>query len=289
MNQTHLDTDRLADLHEGLLDPAETAAAQEHLAGCSACAADLAAIAGLPGALSGAAEVGPMPDDVVRRIDRALADAAATPVTGTAARTVTPLADRRSSGPRGMRLLQAAAVIVLLLAGGALGISALGGGDSNDRATSAGANGGAAREGSAPKSFRLTVSGRNWTAQTLASSVPAMAAGTFGPVVNSDSQPSPAASGGTAAGSGDSAAARELADAPAARLAGGPALAGCIAQLAGGPATPLAVDLAKYGGAPAAVVLLPTVGDPSHVDVWVVSPDCSRADAHLIYFARVAR
>ena len=47
---------------------------------------------------------------------------------------------------------------------------------------------------------------------------------------------------------------------PAARLAGGPALADCVTELAGGPATPLAVDLATVDGQPAAVVLLPGIG-----------------------------
>jgi hypothetical protein len=189
-----------------------------------------------------------------------------------------------------MRLLQAAAVIVLLLAGGALGISALGGDDgAADKATSGAPNAASAEGGAAQKSFRLTVSGRDWTAQTLAASAPALAAGTFGPVVEAAPRASGTAGGDDSGGTARDDAARSLAQAPAARLAGGPALAGCVAQLAGGPATPLAVDLAKYGGAPAAVVLLPTVGDPSHVDVWVVAPECSRTDAHLLYFARVAR
>ena len=65
---------------------------------------------------------------------------------------------------------------------------------------------------------------------------------------------------------------------PAARLAGGPALADCVTELAGGPATPLAVDLATFDGQPAAVVLLPGIGGPGRVDVWVVPPDCAQAE-----------
>ena len=65
----------------------------------------------------------------------------------------------------------------------------------------------------------------------------------------------------------------------AARLAGGPALADCVTELAGGPATPLAVDLATFDGQPAAVVLLPGIGGPGRVDVWVVRRTAPRGRA----------
>jgi hypothetical protein len=73
------------------------------------------------------------------------------------------------------------------------------------------------------------------------------------------------------------------------RLAGGPDLADCVTALNDGPVTPLAVDLASWQGSPAAIVVLPTPDDPSTVDAWVVDPSCSRADAKVLYFARVAR
>jgi hypothetical protein len=89
--------------------------------------------------------------------------------------------------------------------------------------------------------------------------------------------------------SGSTAAPRELAGVPAARLAGGPALADCVTELAGGPATPLAVDLATFDGQPAAVVLLPGIGGPGRVDVWVVPPDCAQGKGQFLYYANVAR
>ncbi|NUP53257.1 MAG: zf-HC2 domain-containing protein [Catenulispora sp.] len=80
---THLDPDRLADLAEGLLDPASAGAAQQHLASCPACAEDFALItmdAGLFTADSGlaaraAAELAapvPIPAEVAIRIEAAL-------------------------------------------------------------------------------------------------------------------------------------------------------------------------------------------------------------------------
>lgn len=75
---THLDPDQLADLVEGLLDPAAADLARIHLASCPLCSADFALIAGedagdLYGAgLGGLLPPTPIPQDVVTRIDAAL-------------------------------------------------------------------------------------------------------------------------------------------------------------------------------------------------------------------------
>lgn len=287
MNQstpsTHLDPDRLADLHEGLLDPAETSAAEQHLAGCAACSADLDAIAGLPDVLAGAAEVGPMPEDLVRRIDGALTEAAAAPSAGTAARTVTPLADRRSSSPRGMRILQAAAVIVVLLAGGALGISALdgGGGDTNTAARSAG--GQAADE--AGKRVPITASGRDWTKPELAAAGPDFARGTLGPPVAEYSRSKD--SGRASGGNGESVPSPAAADSATSQLREPGAITACSRNLTGRDTAPLSIDLAKFEGQPAAVFAFPTPGDLSRVDLFVVAPDCPTGT--FLYYASVPR
>jgi hypothetical protein len=127
----------------------------------------------------------------------------------------------------------------------------------------------------------VTASGRNWSQDSLTAAVPDLVAGTLGPPV-----PDKAAA---PEGGGDSGAARDLLDSPAERLAGGPDLAECVTALNDGPVTPVAVVLASGQGQPAAVVVLPTPGDPGTVDTWVVAPDCARADAKVLYFARVAR
>src|SRR3954470_16632418 len=69
----HLGLDRIADLEEGLLSPAEEQATREHLDGCLDCQADLAALAAVHEALLADAEIA-MPDDIASRIYGALAD-----------------------------------------------------------------------------------------------------------------------------------------------------------------------------------------------------------------------
>jgi hypothetical protein len=280
---THVDPEVLADLQEGLLDPAAAAAAEGHLAGCAACRGQLAGLEQVRHRLAAADPVGPLPDDLAERLDQALAVAATEPDSTAASRTVIPMRSRQRETVRGMRLLQVAAVLVLLFAGGAVGISALDGfgdGGSDDSAATSAEAGGAPQ---ADASFPVSASGRDWTADTLRDAAPRLAAGDYVPT----------SAGGLSAGDSGASpeasekAARELADAPAGRLSGGPALASCAAGLAGAPVTPVAVDLAKYEGKPAAVLLLPTSDDPAAVDVFVVEPTCPPGS--FLYFARVPR
>lgn len=278
----HLDTDALADLDEGLLDRDHVASARAHVAGCPRCRAELAALTGVRERLAAAAEVEPMPAEVVARLDRALAGVAAEPASTAVTRSVIPLREPQRSSPRGLRWLQAAAVVVLVLAGGAVAVSALRGSD-NDNFTnsSAGTAGSADKRAAAAGSYPVTASGRHWTKTSVEAEVPRLLAGTLSPTL----PPSSAAAEDN--GTGAAEAPRALAGVPAARLAGGPALADCVTELAGGPVTPLAVDLARYDGKPAAVVLLPGIGGPGTVDVWVVGPDCAQGKDELLYYASV--
>lgn len=279
MTEPHLSADTLADLQEGLLDDDGAGRAEDHLAGCAACRADRDALAGLPAVLaaSGAA-VGALPPDVAARLDHALAGAAAEPAGSAVTRTVTPLHPERPSRPRGLRALQAAAVLVLVLAGGAVGVSALQGHGGSAGSTSSRSAGSA----SAPKSadlggYPVTASGQDWTKQTVTAAVPRLIAGTVGPVV-----PSPQESGGA----GES---LQPAVGDVGRLAGGADLAGCLSDLTGGPAVPLAVDLARFEGQPAAVIVLPGLAGPGKVDVYVVAPDCAPGKGTFLYYASVPR
>ena len=278
----------LADLQEGLLDPPAVAAAEAHLVGCPACRGELAALDAVRHRLAAAGPVGPLPDDLVDRLDRALAAAATEPDSTAASRTVIPIRSPQRDTPRGMRLLQAAAALVLVFAGGALAVSALdglGGGSSQDSAGSAASDAGAPK---ATAGFPVSASGRDWTAATLRDAAPRLATGDLVPTTTSglagDSRASSEASGPEASGG----AARELAEAPAGRLAGGPALAELRQRSsAGAPVTPVAVDLASYEGKPAAVLLLPTTDDPASLDLFVVEPACPPGS--FLYFARVPR
>ena len=286
----HLSADTLADLQEGLLDADGEAAARRHLEACAACRADLAALTDLPGLLAAAGDAGPVPELVAARLDRALAGAAAEDTTAaTATRTVTPLAPDR--GPvRGMRLLQAAAVVVLVLGAGALGVSALNHGGSNgDSASTAGsaadsgAGGGASREEpSAATVAPITASGRDWTAAALRTDAADLLTGTLGQAYALyDRQAAKGAQADAATpdpSASPPAAQRDLANAAggADRLADPTALRACVANITDGDASlqPVAVDLARWQGKPAAVLVFPTADDPASLDVYVVAPDC---------------
>ncbi len=279
----HLDTDALADLDEGLLDRDHVASARAHVAGCPRCQGELAALTGVRERLAAAAEVEPMPAEVVARLDRALADVASEPASTAVTRSVIPLREPQRSSPRGLRWLQAAAVVVLVLAGGAVAVSALRGADNdNFKDSSAGTAGSTGARAAAPGSYPITASGRHWTKTSVEAGVPQLLAGTVSPTL-------PPSSFGAEDNANGSVAPRALAGVPAARLAGGPALADCVTELTGGPATPLAVDLATFDGQPAAVVLLPGIGGPGRVDVWVVPPDCAQGKGQVLYYANVPR
>jgi len=302
----HLSADNLADLQEGLLDADGEAAGRRHLEACAACRADLAALTDLPGLLAAAGDAGPVPELVAARLDRALAGAAAEdaadPTAATATRTVTPLAPDR--GPvRGMRLLQAAAVVVLVLGAGALGVAALNHGSSNgDSASTAGsaadsgAGGGASREEpSAATVAPITASGRDWTATALRTDAAGLLTGTLGQAYAlydrqaatgaqlDGATPDPSAS--------PPAAQRDLANAAggADRLADPTALRACVANITDSDASlqPVAVDLARWQGKPAAVLVFPTTDDPASLDVYVVAPDCPTG--LFLHFERVPR
>jgi hypothetical protein len=262
-HSAHLDPTTLADLDERLLDTEGTQLAWEHLATCPACQARRDALADLRDTLRQGGEITAMPDDVARRLDDALLEAAAGPATAAAAPTVTPLPSQRRT-PWNTRILQAAAVVVLLLALGGLGFgvvqNALSGGSdtANSTASSAGkgADSGAPERAadSASGGYPATESGRDYTRESLRAAVPALVHGqvTASPVPKSESQ---GLQGAT-------------------QLLRGRPLATCVANLADGPVTPLAVDAARYDGKPATIIVLPTDGDASTVDVYVVAPGC---------------
>lgn len=268
----HLDPDQVADLLEGLLPEDQAHTAEAHLAGCADCAALRDDLAAVPGLLAAGSAADPMPADVVDRVGAALAGAQATL---TAAPTVVPLrAAARASWQ--MRLTQAAAVIVLLLAGVGVVLSVLGSGE--DAGTSDAAGGQAAGPRAADSGgYPVTASGRDWTLRSLQKEAPSMVAGTFGADVAAEPR-----SEGSGAEEGPA-----LTSNPAARLAGGPELAECVGNLALGPVTPLAVDLASWEGKPAAVIIVPTPDDPTTADVYVVDPQCPPGE--MLVFLRVPR
>ncbi|MDQ1625930.1 MAG: hypothetical protein QOJ49_1428 [Actinomycetota bacterium] len=275
----HPDLETLADLDEGLLEPAQAAEVSAHVGGCPECRDAAAALADLPARLAALSDVGPVPEDVVARLDDTLRDELTRPAPGQTAVTVMPTATRGSRRRLGhdSRFLQVAAVLVLLLAVTAVGVSAVisrrGGNNSTASAGDA-----AGREAAGAKTlsstFDVVSSGSNYTRSSLAGAIPGLLL-TRGTRVATPSS-------GSVAPKADSSTDPE-------RLRYGPALAQCIAALAGAPATPLVVDIASYEGKPATVIVLPTPDDAAHLDVWVVRPTCTDANAQLLLFQRVVR
>ena len=279
---THLDADALADLHEGLLAADRAADARAHLERCAECRAVEASLRAVPASLAAAAEAGAMPADVVARVDDALSRAGRdrVPSGSAAAMTVTPLGSRTRRSPVGTRLLQAAAAVVLVLAVVGVGASVLmsgGGGASSGGSSGASANGPGGKA-----TYALLATGADYSASSLAGAVPRLVAGEgrpFSAARDGDAGPTTASSPAEGAVAPDD----------TGRLAAGAALADCVTALADAPAVPLAVDLARYEGKPAAVIVLPGLDDPAMVDVWVVGPGCRQGDDQFRFFTRVAR
>jgi hypothetical protein len=280
---SHLDIETLADLQEGLLDSEQVTTVAGHLDSCAGCRAQSEALDGVRATLRAVgadAEVA-TPEDVVRRLDDALAATAAVPAAPvgvvTASATVTPLtaATARTRQPWKTRLLQAAAVFVLVAAVGGLGyggIRAIGGGSSGAANSASGGGDAAATEKSAAGAGRysITSSGRDYTSTSLRSAVPGLlseAAADSG-TTGADG-PSPTSSASTKT----PVPAQALANDPN-RLQDGTALAECVANLAGGPVTPLAVDIGRFEGKPATIIVLPDPDDASFVNAYAVAPDC---------------
>jgi hypothetical protein len=287
-HQSHLDIDLLADLQEGLLEPEQVTTAAEHLNGCAECRAQSLALDDVRAALraEGAHPDVTAPEDVVRRLDDALAAAttvtAASATVATASATVTPLTALTTQvrQPWKTRVLQAAAVFVLIATVAALGYGGIRGlrGGASGAGTSASGPSNASREKSAAaRRFAVMNSDRDYTASSLKTAVPGLlseaaqdsaATGAEAPAPVSPAVPQTSPT--PAAGS--------LADPK--RLRNGTALAQCVANLAPaidglpkGPVTPLAVDIARFEGKPATIILLPDP-DPSFVNAFAVEPGC---------------
>lgn len=276
----HPDLDTLADLQEGLLPPTPAAAVSDHLDQCPSCRTDFAALGEIPRQLAGAPDVGAMPDDLAGRLDEVLA---AEP--RAASVTITPLAAaRRNRLTRDNRVLQAAAAAVVVLAATGIGISALqdrGGDMATADQASAGNGSRELDEGSVP----VLSTGTDYTQASVVAAVPRLLVAD-GPkrLVDPEAEAPTGASSDTAASG------------YAARLSEGPALSSCVIAITDDPdtpviemPTPLVVDVAKFDGQAATVIVLPTAGEANRLDVYVVGPDCGPADAKVLHFARVPR
>jgi hypothetical protein len=131
-------------------------------------------------------------------------------------------------------------------------------------------------------------SGRAYTAYTLSAGVRDLLAeqGTALSYTDTARQPDAAASPASPAPSDNTLASSNL---PIARLSNQTALTACIKSLVKSEVVPIVVDLATYGGKPAAIIVLPDPADSTSASVYVVSPDCGPGGSTSIATTTVRR
>jgi hypothetical protein len=188
----------------------------------------------------------------------------------------------------GTRFLQAAAAVVLVAAGAAIVVPALTGSgqQDSDSTTAESASGGRGTDSVAGAGTPVTASNQDYTETTVGPAAVRLTTVGKGRNALSGQTPAPVAAPGVNSPSPGSYAADQGA---VARLSGGAALEQCATALADGvPTQPLAVDLARFHGQPAAVIVLPG-DDPSKLWVYVVGPGCTPGDEQLRYFVSVPR
>ena len=263
---THLELDELADVLCGEAG----ADAIEHAATCPTCSAALTDLEAAQVPLLAALATLPDPEPPAGLDERLLAafSRERRAQTSTGAATVLPLPTGRRR-PAWLTGAAAAAALVGVVGGG-IALLPHGGTSSGSSSTST-----AAAPSAAGPAVRRLASGTDYrkVGPSFATALPLLL---------------DVATRGTAATAPF--ALKAAAGDPLARLRGDGALVGCLASLTTpeDPGVPLAVDYASYEGQPALVVVLPAA-KPATVDVYVVGPACTQADADLRYFVRLPR
>ena len=291
----HADAETLAAFREELLSRRKAARVSAHLAACSRCAGLDAQLTEVPALLT-RSTTPPMPDALTARIEAAIAAEAAARAATAADGAVAAGAAGAGAGPgnragrpsrppgrpsRSRLALRVAAVTaaVVVVAGGGYGVARLlsgnpgpGTGAGSAAAPAAGANGkapsisegglrapGSQAAGGAASAARIVSSGTNYQPGRLKAQVTATLAQSGGKAAAGQSPaPSP---GGPPAGSV-------------------PRMPACVPHVTGGK-RPLLVDLAKYQGRPATVVVIPA-DRPGTLRALVVAGACTATTSHIL-------
>ncbi|HET8615013.1 MAG TPA: hypothetical protein VFL94_05770 [Actinomycetales bacterium] len=275
-------------LSPGELGDVDAVAGHEHLRSCERCRALWQEQRDVRDLLRSVPQPGPVPTDVAADLAAALArlssddvptepllDRAASSASATSATSATtvvplePLAARREPGGRPRAWLAAAAAVVLLGGGGAAVVTHPWSGADQSSSTASGAakESRAAGQDSASRT-PVYATGTAYERATLPAQVEQhLLDGTATPLPPSGAAP-------LASGSSDDR-----------RLASPQVLASCLAALDVDPGHVTAVDLATFGGSPAALVVVRD--DAGGQDVWVVGRGCRQGDDQTRYFARV--
>lgn len=256
----HFDTDTLADHAEGVLDPERDARVRGHLSSCAQCRDVVDQLAGITTMLSSLPEPS-MPDDVSARIEASIAhlqQERAGYVRGAQGAGGGPKRNWFTNLFAGRpQLLAGAAVLVvgLIFTGGYLATQL----NSNQQSSSNTQTGLPTSKAAVPM-----ITGRAYQSGTLATQARALVADRQ----SENYTPNPAAS---------SALSGELR-----RLQDRSALAGCVTAVTNGrPDRIVAVDLGRYNGKPAAIVVMNSTSAGKY-DVAVVGPGCSAGDPRII-------
>lgn len=256
MNPAHYDYETLADLAEGLLEENRAASVNAHLDTCAECrerSADLADVS----RILAEAPVPSMPAELASRIDSAIA------AESLSSATVVSLESRR--GRRHWRILSAAAATVIVLGGGGLVANmAMNGSEGHE--------GAAQSPVSDPQVRRDSGGTLQSQGQKAAPEAPAGAAAGY-PISQSGTDYRAATLDVQVKGVLDRGRRSTLA-APDQRLVG------CVTGIVNGK-TPTLVDSAAFEGKPATVIAAPGTA-PGSLNIWVVGPDCTAQDPHLL-------
>ncbi len=274
---THLEPDALAEFRAGLITGRHGALISAHLAGCDRCTAlgdELAQVSALLAAVPGPA----MPDSVAQRLDIALA-------AEVAKRDYSERADgerpgkrkswRRPAWARDFRLVAlrvlAPAAAVLLAAGG-YGLSQLGGGPTTQAASSSAAQAVSA----APRATKAASGAGNSVSAPLSGIAPTARSHRMPPAVFPVVIQPATFKQQVEAALRTPASARKTPASSATMRA-------CVHALAGG-VQPVMVEIARYQGQPATLIVVPTrQGDTA----WLVGARCSAANHDVLAHATV--
>jgi hypothetical protein len=258
--------------------PAADRGLERHLAGCAACRAALGDQVEVSALLRREPDPGPMPTEVLARLDAALAGAASTrtAAAGSDRRNVVPLAAHRPGAlgriteSRLTKSLVAAAAVLLMAAGSfaALHRNGSGGPSASTASGSSAARGPVAGPDLALGNVQVQASGTAYTSANIRTEVNRRLAAfgtSAGGVIRA-----PQAENGTST------------------LTTPTGLRACLNALQAGTAQPVLVDLATYNGKPAAVIVLSDGSSgPSGKQLWVVSPTCSPGKDGTMFFANI--
>jgi len=300
----HISAENLARFRDGDLRPAAARRVAAHLEGCARCQEASAALAEVP-ALLAATEMPPIPAHLAARIETALATESAHRAAGSPSMRAGSLGQpgpaertrRRAPVPFPARRILAAAAVIVVVAGGYELVSHLPG----PAATSSGAS------SSSAGSPAHSAAGR---APAAGSMVPGVTgAPVYGPPVRyrqaghsatirpmrstTNYQPARLAqqvaaalsrAGATSASRPGSQAGNDSRNLPVLGAAQLTQLAGCVSRVAAGR-TVLLVDIARFDGAPATVIVTAAQGiqgSSSAVRAWVVGSGCSGSASDIL-------